>query len=61
MYRLRITQKEKKPDRAGAVELFFEFAKASREMGFKNCENASLPWSEIIEWWDGEDRTGSRR
>ena len=58
MYRLRITQKEKKPDRAGAVELFFEFAKASREMGFKN---ASLPWSEIIEWWDGEDRTGSRR
>ena len=40
MYRLRITQKEKKPDPTGAVELFFEFAKAAREMGFRE---ASLP------------------
>ena len=58
MYRLRITQKEKKPDRAGAVELFFEFATASQQQGFKE---ATLPWEQIIEWWDGEDRTGSRR
>ena len=58
MFRLRITQKEKKPDPTGAVELFFEFAKASREMGFKE---ESLPWQQIIEWWDGEDRPGSRR
>ena len=21
----------------------------------------SLPWQQIIEWWDGEDRTGPRR
>ena len=58
MYRLRITHQEKKPDRAGAVELFFELAKASRQMGLKD---ASLPCQQIIEWWDGEDRTGSRR
>ena len=55
MYRLRITQKEKKPDPTGAVELFFEFVKALREMGFRE---ESLPWQQIIEWWDGEDRTG---
>ena len=35
MYRLRITQRGGKPDPTGAVELFFEFAKASREMGFR--------------------------
>ena len=52
MFRLRITQKDKLPDAAGAVELFFEFAKAAREQGFKAD---SLPWEQIIEWWDGED------
>ena len=58
MYRLRITQKDKKPDAAGAVELFFEFAKASRERGMKE---ESLPWGAIIDWWDGQDPTETRR
>ena len=58
MYRLVFTGDEKKPDRSAAVSLLFEFARAAAKEPEKP---AMLPWEQIIEWWDGEDRTGSRR
>ena len=58
MYRLVFTGDAKKPDRSAAVELLFEFARAAAKEPDKP---STLPWEQIIEWWDGEDRTGSRR
>ena len=57
MYRLRITQKEGKPDPDGAVQLFFEFAMAAQEHARENgLGESSLPWQELIERWDGHRR-----
>ena len=60
MYRLRITQKEKKPDPDGAVQLFFEFSQAAKVHARENgLGETSLPWQELIEWWDGQVDDGA--
>ena len=57
-YRLSITGDADNPDRSGAVKMLFDFAKAAQAQPHKP---ATLPWEQIIQWWDGEDRTRSRR
>ena len=58
MYRLCFTGDAQKPDRSAAVELLWDFARAAAQEPEKK---STLPWEQIIQWWDGEDRTGSRR
>ena len=58
MYRLCFTGDPLRPDRSAAVELLWEFARAAAKEPDKP---STLPWEQIIEWWDGEDRMGSRR
>ena len=60
MYRLRLTQKDKRPDTEGAAQLFFEFASAAVEHAqTTGLTGATLPWHELIEWWDGQVDDGA--
>ena len=51
-YRLRITGKSDRPNRDAAVEIIFLFAEAAKKL---LLAPSTLPWQQIIEWWDGKD------
>ena len=54
-YRLQLIGDKKNPKRMEAVQILCEFAEASHKQRPVPVKS-SLPWEEIIAWWDGEDR-----